>query len=1269
MKRCSKLCIFFLLFLVVAGVSTTIFLVYSGVGAKQVVSWVNRVGGNQLQIDHVSGNLGNALSLTDVHGELDGFRYTVEKIEWSWQPLKLFMARLHVGQFKVSGVKLLLKEESSPPDVSNVETDNVVLDLPAVPLPLSYALDGFILENFSLIDTDGESLLEMKHGAIRLEGNGIHLGVRQFDFDGPDLGVKLHGVIQFNRDWYLEMLGSFHVAGYGFFPSRGTLSASGPIQSLKVGVGVTNPASIRVEGRLKNLIGAPEWVATLDAERVELEKFIVHCPDIFLHTVRGNLHGTFSTYIGHVAARGDWGTMDDLHLETDIDGYDLGIRFDTLRIDRKDGSGVGLNSSINWKDLFGWDGDFVFTRFDLSGLHENLTGLVNARFSSRGEVLEEGLIASFKDLQTDGTFYGHRFTGKGALRLTENGIGSENLLLEGVDFGGRAQVESGWFSWEDVLRWEAAVTVTQFNPEGLVEGLKGNISGALESSGDILDEGVRGRVILSGLGGELLERPLSGGGSVSIENTTLQSNGLEIVSGSSRMFVEGKLGEKNEVHLQLNSPDISELIPDGSGKVQAVVNIDGDWEAPQISAKLLGEKLEIGPSRLGHVDGNISGVYLPKGEIEGELLVEDLSHNGLILEKGSLKLDGVLEQHTLELMLENGSGLVDLNFAGGYNSQWQGKLTKADLDTRDFGSWQANSSPVLAIGQAGLSLGELCLQGEDGRLCGGGTVQFDPLLWDGSFSLEGYSVDSVDDYLPADLDIEGKVSATASFYGDDRQILHLNGDMGWEQGVVTVEVGDVEPLTLEIKENHLHLENDASGLAVKLDTASSLGGMLSLNGRIEGFGPFDRTFEQLGVSGNLNLRDIELNFVAPFVNPWVEPEGTLSSRLQLSGSLGHPTLTGDVELNEGKLFIPRLGTSLSEITGELEAHGEAVSLRVKAVAGPGTVAGEGDVQISEDGVSGNFSLQGKNCLLIDLPEYLFRVSPDIRFAFSPFQAEVRGAVSVDYGRIQVEELKDTVSVSEDVVVVNGDAVDLKDVWPLELDVRVTAGEDVRVKGYGLDGRLTGEITVQQLPGKFPTGDGELALADSTFTFYGRSLDISKGRLIFSGGPVENPGLDVRAEKTVSDEEARGQGYTVGVDVSGLVSDLKYNLFSVPYKDESEILSLLVVGHSFTGNSDDGSLLQAAAEGIGLKGGNALFSSIGKVLQLDELHLEGSSQEEDIALVVGKRIAENLYIGYDVNMFNQVGQFRVRYDLDRGFWVETRSSSEATGADLLYSFEK
>jgi translocation and assembly module TamB len=123
-------------------------------------------------------------------------------------------------------------------------------------------------------------------------------------------------------------------------------------------------------------------------------------------------------------------------------------------------------------------------------------------------------------------------------------------------------------------------------------------------------------------------------------------------------------------------------------------------------------------------------------------------------------------------------------------------------------------------------------------------------------------------------------------------------------------------------------------------------------------------------------------------------------------------------------------------------------------------------------------------------------------------------------------------------------------------------------------------------------------------------------------------------------------------------------------DDTAILSSLAIGSSTLSFGDDkGGLWKSAAVTLGLQGSSKIFDGFGSVLQLDDMHLEGNADRGDVSLVVGKLVTKDLYIGYDINMFNQLGEFRVRYDLDSGFFVETRSSTESTGADLLYIFEK
>jgi len=47
-----------------------------------------------------------------------------------------------------------------------------------------------------------------------------------------------------------------------------------------------------------------------------------------------------------------------------------------------------------------------------------------------------------------------------------------------------------------------------------------------------------------------------------------------------------------------------------------------------------------------------------------------------------------------------------------------------------------------------------------------------------------------------------------------------------------------------------------------------------------------------------------------------------------------------------------------------------------------------------------------------------------------------------------------------------------------------------------------------------TANGEIQVAQGTYTYYGKKLDITRGRLIFNG-PLDNPTLDVLALRKVS----------------------------------------------------------------------------------------------------------------------------------------------------------
>src|SRR5690606_20922959 len=124
--------------------------------------------------------------------------------------------------------------------------------------------------------------------------------------------------------------------------------------------------------------------------------------------------------------------------------------------------------------------------------------------------------------------------------------------------------------------------------------------------------------------------------------------------------------------------------------------------------------------------------------------------------------------------------------------------------------------------------------------------------------------------------------------------------------------------------------------------------------------------------------------------------------------------------------------------------------------------------------------------------------------------------------------------------------------PLQLDLTLAMGEDVRLRGFGLDGTLGGSLRVRAQPGREMVGNGTLDVR-GVYSAYGQRLRITRGRLSFSG-PVSDPLLDIRAERKVG-----AYGVTAGINVPGRASSPQARVWTDPSSDESQALSYLALG--------------------------------------------------------------------------------------------------------------
>ncbi|MDG1850604.1 MAG: translocation/assembly module TamB domain-containing protein [Gammaproteobacteria bacterium] len=190
---------------------------------------------------------------------------------------------------------------------------------------------------------------------------------------------------------------------------------------------------------------------------------------------------------------------------------------------------------------------------------------------------------------------------------------------------------------------------------------------------------------------------------------------------------------------------------------------------------------------------------------------------------------------------------------------------------------------------------------------------------------------------------------------------------------------------------------------------------------------------------------------------------------------------------------------------------------------------------------------------------------------------------------------------------------------------------------------------------------ELAIPNGSYSLYGQRLSIENGKLLFLGNPL-NPAVDIRAVRQTSNA-------LVGLQLNGTIRNLQGQLFSVSGLPESEILSLLVTGRSFqnAGNQEGANMLNAIAL-LSLEKGNGLTNSVRKGLGLDMVDISTSNDYRDSALGLGKYLRPNLFMRYDIGLFDRENTLTLEYILTERVKLEVQTGVSQS-VDLTYTVEK
>ncbi|HEY8329308.1 MAG TPA: translocation/assembly module TamB domain-containing protein, partial [Rhodanobacter sp.] len=448
-------------------------------------------------------------------------------------------------------------------------------------------------------------------------------------------------------------------------------------------------------------------------------------------------------------------------------------------------------------------------------------------------------------------------------------------------------------------------------------------------------------------------------------------------------------------------------------------------------------------------------------------------------------------------------------------------------------------------------------------------------------------------------------------------------------------------------------------------------GGLDAGGRIDGQVTMSGAQQVLG--GQLDLRLNNLAFVELFSSEVANVKGGVDGNFRFGGTLKQPAVTGQANVRGFAAEVPSAGLKLSEgqlTVGTTDAR--QFLIRGSVQSGRGSVTIDGDAGLGADART-SLTLKGSQFTAADIPAARVVISPDLTVKQDAKGIDIGGALSIDSADVNAEKLPGAgaTQASPDVVVLDeNQQQQAASKLPIRALVKVDLGRKTHVVGMGLDGRVSGVLTVVERPGRATTGQGQIAV-NGTYRAYGQNLQIQRGQLLFASTPIDNPGLNIRAVRKLNPNATIDEGQEVGLLVSGTAQRPILTVFSNPVMEQSDALSYLVTGKPLSQvKGGEGDMVGAAAQALGSAAGDLLAKSIGSKLGVDDV---GVSSNEALggssAFTVGKYLSPRLYLSYGVGLFEPGEVITLRYRLSKRWNFEAQQATEFSRASFNYRIEK
>ena len=1276
--------------------------------SEGALSWMlgeaQRHTGGALRIGSHEGALGKPILLKDVSWDAGSLHVHVDSARLEWRSMAALLGRAQLKALDVDGVQVSVRPV--PGGGGGPVKPMFPLSMPTLPhLPIKLVFEDVHVQHVSISPAATLPSIQVDELRFAARVDNDSISVRQLDAKGPDLSVQGNVTLAMDRDYALDTILDWSYTQAGWAPFRGHTEARGDAHALAVHQTLAAPYGITLDGELRDAFTAPTWRGRVQAVRFELAAVHPGWP-VYGADARLDFHGGIASTafkgdanlrglpVGPVVSKLD---VELQHAALDIHSLAVtladGGRFDAKgRLDLDAAEHTKLSG--DWQGLawplaggrlsspqgqFKLSGNKDYWNADLAGsLAPHATVQAQVKLAVQGKHAWS-VTATARALKNELTLPKAWMTSlqpEGDWRLAAHGDMDTLQLdrLQGAWLDG-GLTASGLYRRGTRQRWQARAVIQQAHVAELLKGWGGKLNAVVTAHGDFgAGPAPHTEVQLQSLSGTLRGSDLDAHGHAVFDGAAWQQVMLDAKLGDDTLHLDSDAETGSKLHWKVDAPSLAEAWPDAEGSLQS----QGALEAGS-HISLLDMTLDLKQFAWTHYQADALHFAAHAGDSshgEAELHGVNVLLPGVRVKQVDLHASGAVARHELLLDLDSDRGTAHVAGTGSYaDGHWQATLAKVQVTPAGDGLWQAVAPWTLSLAAHSLQLPSACLAREKAQACA--ALQVDAQGWRLQSDIKSLPLSSAQPLLPKGLEYKGALDAKLDAAGDSTGH-SVNVDARLSPGSVR-DLTKGKPLTLlAYTGGEAHMRSDpkltvghvawdlADGGKLAVDTRMSWGDAPSLSGTITG-----------------DIHDFAL---VPALIPEVsKASGRLDLDIKLAGTPLDPEFDGTSTFSDGQVSIPRLGLNLSNLQFTLAGNGDRLDLAGSVHSGAGDLSFTASGSREKGVFRAQGKLQGNDVRVLDVPEAQVDVSPDMGFTLQNRDLRVDGTVTVAHAHIQPKDLSAAAQVSPDQVIVGDAGGPPEERWHLYSRITVALGDDVHFNGFNLTGDVGGQVTADSVPGHPITGSGELTVQNGSYNLklptlsslpISQRLSIEQGRLIFTGGPITNPALDIRAVKVAAHPEMVQFGTVeqrVGVQVRGLLQSPVVTLWSDPPLPQAQMVSYLVTGNaaSLTGgvssNVTPGVVSASSLSGISAQNNQDISMPVYGGFDVSRSQVQTASNSAASGTFVGKQLGDRLYVRVGQVTGDPTSIFQVIYRLSTQWMLQAQSGS-ASSADIIYTIE-